>query len=242
LTEQGGRVVVVTGGSRGIGRACAQAFAAQGDRVAVTFRSRPPEGLEPAPALAVACDVRSPEEVDAAFCRVEAELGPAEVVVANAGVASDSLLARMGADQWAEVLDTNLTGAFHVARRASRAMVRSHRGSMVFVSSVTASTGLAGAANYAASKAGLVGLARSVARELASRNVRANVVAPGAVATDMLEAMGPDRVAALAASVPLGRVATPEEVASVVCFLASPAASYITGAVVPVDGGLGMGM
>jgi 3-oxoacyl-[acyl-carrier protein] reductase len=232
-------VVLVTGGNRGIGLACARRFAKSGHRVAITYRREPPgdAGL-----TAVACDVCRTEDVEAAFDAVEERLGPVEVLVANAGITDDGLLLRMTDDRWQEVLDANLGGAFRVARRAARNMVRSRRGRIVLVSSVTAFLGVAGQANYAASKAGLVGLARSLARELAPRGITVNVVAPGAVDTEMLAAVGEQRRAEMAAAVPLGRVAAPEEVAAAVGFLASPEASYITGAVLPVDGGLAMGL
>lgn len=230
------RVVLVTGGNRGIGLACARAFAEQGDRVAVTYRESAPEGF-----LGVKCDVGSAESVDGAFTEVEAALGPVEVLVSNAGAARDGLLMRMSDDAFSDVVDTNLAGAYRVAKRAAPGMLRARSGRMVFLSSVVALTGSAGQANYAAAKAGLVGLARSIARELASRGITANVVAPGPVATDMIAALSPDRVADITAAVPLGRVATPEEVAAAVVFLASPAAAFITGAILPVDGGMGMG-
>lgn len=236
----GGPVALVTGGTRGIGLACAEALSGQGARVAVTYCSSPP--ASPGGYLALPCDVRRTEDVDAAFSKVEAELGPVEVLVSNAGVTHDTLVLRMGDDSWAEVVETNLGGAFRVARRAVRGMVRARRGRIVFLSSVTAFSGLPGQANYAASKAGLLGLARALARELASRSITVNVVAPGPVDTGMLAALGPERVAELASAVPLGRVAEPAEVAAAVAFLASPEAGYITGAVLPVDGGLAMGL
>jgi 3-oxoacyl-[acyl-carrier protein] reductase len=229
--------VLVTGGNRGIGLAIARAFVAAGDQVAVTARSgEAPEGLFP-----VRCDVTDDASVEAAFGAVEEQQGPVEVLVANAGITRDTLLLRMSPEDWAEVLDTNLTGAFRVAKRASRGMLRARRGRLVFVSSVVGMLGSAGQANYAASKAGLVGLARSLARELGSRGITSNVVAPGFVDTDMTAALGDERKAAILAQVPLGRYAQPDEVAAVVRFLASDEAAYVTGALVPVDGGLGMG-
>ena len=234
----GSRVVLVTGGARGIGLACARAFVAAGDRVAVTYRTKPPEDDD---VLAVACDVTSTAEVDAAVDQVEEQLGKVEVVVANAGANRDGLVLKMSDDAFDEVLDTNLAGAFRVARRAARSMVRARTGRLIFISSVVGLSGSAGQVNYAASKAGLVGLARSLARELAPRGITANVVAPGPVATDMTDALPEARRAELAAAVPLGRFATTDEVAAAVTFLASPEAAAITGAVLPVDGGLGMG-
>jgi NAD(P)-dependent dehydrogenase (short-subunit alcohol dehydrogenase family) len=231
-----GRVVLVTGGNRGIGLACARAFAARGDQVAVTSRSGQVDDL-----LTVKCDVTSTDDVDAAFAEVEERLGPVEVVVSNAGLTRDGLVLKMKDDDFDAVVDANLTGAFRVARRAARTMVRARSGRIVLLSSVVALSGSAGQVNYAASKAGLVGLARSLARELASRNVTVNVVAPGPVATDMTGALTEARQAELAAAVPLGRYATPEEIAAAVTYLASPEAGFVTGAVLPVDGGLGMG-
>jgi 3-oxoacyl-[acyl-carrier protein] reductase len=233
------RVVLVTGGAKGIGLACARAFAAAGDQVAVTYRSAPPadaDGL-----LCVPCDVTDSAQVDAAFAAVEEALGPVEVLVANAGITNDMLVLRMDEDAFSSVVDTNLTGGFRLARRAVQKMMRARFGRIIFISSVVASTGQAGQANYSASKAGLVGLARSLAREFASRHITVNVVAPGPITTDMTAALSDDRQAAITDAVPLGRFGTPEEVAETVRFLASDAAGYITGAVVPVDGGLGMG-
>ena len=231
------RTVLVTGGNRGIGLAIAQAFAAAGDRVAVTHRgSGPPDGL-----FGVVCDVTDPAAVDAAFGTVEAELGPVEVLVANAGVTDDTLIMRMSEEQFGRVVDTNLAGAWRCARRASTKMLRARWGRMIFISSVVGLYGSPGQTNYAASKAGLVGLARSLARELGSRNVTANVVAPGYVETDMTSALPDERSAEYRKAIPLGRFATTAEVAAAVTWLASDAAGYVTGAVIPVDGGLGMG-
>ena len=231
------RSVLVTGGNRGIGLAIARAFVGAGDLVAVTSRS----GEAPAGLFAVACDVTSSASVESAFAVAEAEHGPVEVLVANAGITHDTLLLRMSEDDWTSVLDTNLTGAFRVAKRASKSMLRARAGRLIFVSSVVGLSGSAGQANYAASKAGLVGLARSLARELGSRGITANVIAPGFVDTDMTAALGEERRAEIVGQVPLGRYASPDEVAKVVRFIASDDAGYITGAVVPVDGGLGMG-
>jgi 3-oxoacyl-[acyl-carrier protein] reductase len=242
-----GRVVLVTGGSRGIGAACAQWFAREGDRVAVTTRGDP-GGIEPpadVPAeqfVALRCDVTDPAQVDGVFREVEERWGPVEVLVANAGITRDTLVLRMSEDAWHEVLETNLTGAFRVAKRAVTKMLRLHHGRIVFVSSVGAFVGLPGQANYAASKAGLVGMARALAREVASRQITVNVVAPGVVETDMTRVLGDSRVGELVGMVPVGRVGRPEDVAAAVGFLASEAAAYVTGAVLPVDGGLGMGL
>jgi 3-oxoacyl-[acyl-carrier protein] reductase len=236
MTAQGGRVVLVTGGNRGIGLACAVAFKAQGDRVAVTYRDKPVDGM-----LSVRCDVTSHTEVDAAFSKIEDTWGPVEVLVANAGTNKDGLILQMSEDAFASVVDANLTGAFRVMKRAAAKMVRARRGRMILISSVAALSGSPGQVNYAASKAGLVGLARSLARELASRSVTVNVVAPGLVETDMTAALGENRRDQLLAEIPLHRMASADEVAGVVSFLASPAAAYITGAIIPVDGGLGMG-
>jgi 3-oxoacyl-[acyl-carrier protein] reductase len=233
-----GRTVLVTGGNRGIGLAVARAFAADGDRVAITHRgSGAPDGL-----FGVHCDVTSADEVDAAFTAVEAEYGPVEVLVSNAGMTDDTLLLRMSEESFASVVDANLTGAYRVAKRAAQGMLRARRGRMIFVSSVVAFVGAPGQANYAASKAGLVGLARSIARELGSRSITANVIAPGFIDTDMTAAMTEARRADVLAGVPLKRYGTADEIAGAALFLASDAAAYVTGAVLPVDGGVGMGI
>jgi 3-oxoacyl-[acyl-carrier protein] reductase len=232
-----GRSVLVTGGNRGIGLAIARRLAAGGDRVAVASRSG-----DPVDGLAVArCDVTDSAAVDAAFKQVEEQQGPVEVLVANAGITHDQLLALMKEEDFSAVLDTNLTGAYRVAKRAVRGMMRQRHGRMIFISSVVGQTGSPGQANYAAAKAGLVGLARSLAQELASRNITANVVAPGFVDTDMTAALPEDRKQAILAQVPLHRYGTADEVAAAVAFLAGDDAAYITGAIIPVDGGLGMG-
>jgi 3-oxoacyl-(acyl-carrier-protein) reductase len=232
------RVVLVTGGNRGIGRATAKAFAATGHKVAVTYRRDPPkdDGL-----LAVRCDITSPEDIENAFTSIEGELGPVEILVSNAGVTADQLLLSMKEDAWSSVIDANLTGAYRVARRATSKMIRARWGRMIFVSSVVGLTGSPGQTNYAASKAGLVGFARSLAREIGGRGVTVNVVSPGFVTTDMTDALTEARRAEILEQVPLKRMASAEEVAALIAFLASDEAGYITGAVVPVDGGLGMG-
>ncbi|MBA2444453.1 MAG: beta-ketoacyl-ACP reductase [Nocardioidaceae bacterium] len=231
------RSVLVTGGNRGIGRAIAQAFVDAGDQVAITYRS----GEPPAGFLAVRCDVTNPDEVDAAFTEIEAEHGPVEVLVANAGITRDTLLLRMSEEDWSTVLDTNLTGSFRVAKRAAKGMLRLKRGRIVLISSVVGLLGSAGQVNYGASKAGLVGMARSMARELGSRSITTNVVAPGFVETEMTTELPDDKKADYLKAIPLGRFTTSDEVAAVVRWLASDEAAYITGAVIPVDGGLGMG-
>ncbi|ADG88653.1 beta-ketoacyl-ACP reductase [Thermobispora bispora] len=231
------RSVLVTGGNRGIGLAIARELAAAGDAVAITYRTgEPPEGF-----FAVRCDVTSTADVDAAFEKVEAEQGPVEVVVANAGITRDTLLPMMSEEDFTEVLNTNLVGAYRVAKRAVRPMLRLRRGRIILISSVVALSGSAGQTNYSASKAGLIGFGRSLARELASRNITVNIVAPGFVETDMTKVLTEAQQEQIRKQIPMGRQAKPEEVARVVRFLASEDASYITGAVIPVDGGLGMG-
>ena len=231
------RVVLVTGGTRGIGQGIAVRLAKSGHRVAATYRS----GDVPADVLGVECDVTDPAQVEAAFAQVESSLGAVEVLVANAGITRDTLLMRMSDEDWDQVIATNLSGAFRVARRAARPMVRGKFGRIVFVSSVVGMMGSAGQVNYAASKSGLVGMARSLARELGSRGITANVVAPGFIETDMTAELGEDLIKKYAQQVPLGRLGSVEDVAGTIEFLVSDAASYITGAVIPVDGGLGMG-
>lgn len=232
------RSVLVTGGNRGIGRAIAEAFVVGGDKVAVTSRSG--EG-GPDGALTLACDITSSESVDAAFAAAEEANGSVEVLVANAGITKDQLLLRMSDDDFTSVVDTNLTGTFRCVRRASKSMLRLKRGRMVLISSVVGLYGAPGQVNYAATKSGLVGIARSITRELGSRNITANVVAPGFIDTEMTAALPDDRKAAYLAAIPAGRFARTSEVAGVVAFLAGPEAGYISGAVIPVDGGLGMG-
>ncbi len=231
------RVVLITGGSRGIGLACAEKFASLGDKVAVTYNSSPP----PPQFFGVKCDVTNADEVDAAFTAVEEHFGPVEILVSNAGITKDTLLLRMSESDFASVIDANLTAAFRVVKRATPKMLKARSGRIILMSSVVGLLGSAGQANYAASKAGLVGFARSLARELGPRNITVNVVSPGPVATDMTAALGEDRLKELTDAVPLNRMASPEEIAGVVAFLASQDGGYITGAVIPVDGGLGMG-
>ena len=232
-----GRSVLVTGGNRGIGLAIANAFAAQGDKVAVTHRgSGAPEGL-----YGVQCDVTDTAQVDAAFAEVEKVNGPVEVLVSNAGITDDTLLMRMSEEQFTRVIDANLTGAYRVAKRACRSMLRARWGRMVFISSVVGFTGGPGQVNYAASKAGLLGIARSLTREIGSRNITANLITPGFIETDMTDVLPDEVKASMLASTPAGRFGQPDDVAAAATFLASDAAGYISGAVLPVDGGAGMG-
>ena len=231
------RSVLVTGGNRGIGRAIAEAFLEAGDQVAVTTRN----GGAPDGALDVRCDVTDPESVEAAFKEIEEKHGPVEVLVANAGITRDTLLLRMSEDDWSSVIETNLTGTFRVAKRAAKGMLRLRRGRIVLISSVVGLLGSAGQVNYAASKAGLVGMARSMARELGSRSITTNVVAPGFVETEMTAVLPEEKQTEYKAQIPLGRYASVDEVAKVVRWVSSEEAGYITGAVIPVDGGLGMG-
>jgi 3-oxoacyl-[acyl-carrier protein] reductase len=238
-------VVLVTGGNRGIGAACVEWFLANGDQVATTYRTdapKPPGGAGDDRFMAVRCDVRNTDDVEGAFAAVETQWGPVQVLVANAGITMDSLVLRMSEEAFLGVLDANLAGAFRVAKRAITKMLRQHAGRIIFLSSVGAFVGLPGQANYAASKAGLVGMARAIAREVGSRHITVNVVAPGLIDTDMTAALGEERVAFMTSQVPLGRAGSVADVAGVVGFLASDAAAYVTGAVVPVDGGLGMGL
>jgi len=232
-----GRSVLVTGGNRGIGRAIAEAFVAQGDRVAVTTRN----GGAPDGTLDVRCDVTDSEQVEAAFAQVEEAHGPVEVLVANAGITKDTLLLRMSEEDWSSVIDTNLTGAYRLTKRAAKGMLRLRRGRIILISSVVAVTGSAGQVNYAASKAGLIGMARSLARELGSRSITTNVVTPGWVDTDMTAELPAEHRDNIKTQVPLGRIGEAAEIAAAVTWLASDGAAYVTGAVIPVDGGLGMG-
>ena len=231
------RVVLITGGSKGIGLACAQHFASLGDKVAITYNSTKPSD----DFFSVKCDVTSQADVDLAFAAVEEKYGTVQVLVSNAGITKDLLLLRMSENDFASVIDANLTGAYRVCKRATQGMLRARSGRIILMSSVVGLLGSAGQANYAASKSGLVGLARSLARELGSRSITVNVVAPGPVETDMTAALTEEQRTKMIDAVPLGRTATPQEIAGVVAFLASSDAAYITGAVIPVDGGLGMG-
>lgn len=228
---------MVTGGNRGIGRATAELLATRGYRVAVFSRS----GEAPAGSLGVKCDVTSTDSVDQAYTAVEEQLGPVTILVSNAGITSDTLLLTMKEEAFTSVLDVNLTGAYRVARRAARGMIRAKGGRLIFISSIVGMTGWPGQTNYAASKAGLIGFARSLVRELGPRNITVNVIAPGPIDTDMMAALSDDQRAAFTSQIPLGRMGRPEEIAETVAFLASPAAAYITGAVIAVDGGVSMG-
>jgi 3-oxoacyl-[acyl-carrier protein] reductase len=231
------RTVLVTGGNRGIGYAIAEEFVAQGHRVAVTVRS----GEGPAGTLAVVADVTDGAALDAAFAEVEAQLGPVEVLVANAGITRDMLLMRMTDEDFEAVLDTNLNGTFKVLKRASKGMIKAKFGRVIFIGSVVGLLGSAGQVNYSASKSALVGMARSITRELGGRGITANVVAPGFIESDMTAVLSEAQIAEYKAKIPAGRLAQPNEVARVVAWLASDDAAYISGAVIPVDGGLGMG-
>ncbi|CUU53728.1 3-oxoacyl-[acyl-carrier protein] reductase [Parafrankia irregularis] len=237
MVENEGRVALVTGGNRGIGAACAAALAASGDRVAVASRG----GEAPAGMFGVRLDVTSADSVDKAFAEIEAELGPVEILVSNAGMVRDTLLPMMSEEAFQDVVDTNLLGAYRVAKRASRSMIRKRSGRLIFVSSVVGLSGGPGQSNYAASKAGLVGFARSLARELGGRGITSNVIAPGPIRTDMTDALTDAQREYLVSATPAKRMGEPAEVAAAVVFLASPAAAYINGAVLPVDGGAGMG-
>jgi 3-oxoacyl-[acyl-carrier protein] reductase len=231
------RTVLVTGGNRGIGRAIAEEFVAQGHRVAVTVRS----GEGPAGTLSVVADVTNPESLDAAFATIEEKLGAVEILVANAGITRDTLLMRMTDEEFETVIDTNLTGAFRVVKRATKGMIKARFGRVIFIGSVVGLLGSAGQVNYSAAKSALVGMARSITRELGARGITANVVAPGFIDTDMTAALPEEQQAQYKKNIPVGRFAQPSEVAKVVAWLAGDDASYISGAVIPVDGGLGMG-
>ena len=236
-----GRVALVTGGNRGIGLAIARRLSRAGHRVAVTYRSEPPADAEAHNLTCVRCDVTDPESVADALAETTERLGAPEILVCNAGITRDGLVLRMSEEDFGAVIDANLTGSFRVAKQAVRAMVRGRWGRIVFISSVSGIGGQPGQANYSASKAGLIGLARSLAKEFASRNVTVNVIAPGAVGTDMLAALNEDQLDAIVSRVPLGRVGEADEIAAAVEFLASEDASYVTGIVLAVDGGLSMG-
>ncbi len=237
MSEESKAIALVTGGNRGIGLAIAKSLQADGHHVVVTYRS----GTAPAGFSAVQMDVTSSESVDAAFAEIESQWGLPEIIVANAGITRDGLVMRMSDEDFESVINANLTGAFRVARRATKGLLKLKRGRLIFIGSVVGGVGAAGQVNYSASKSGLLGMARSFARELGSRGITANVIAPGFVETDMTSALDEKRRSEIAASVPLGRFCSPEEIAKVVSFIASPASGYITGALIPVDGGLGMG-
>lgn len=237
MLETSPAIALVTGGNRGIGLAIAKSLQAAGHRVVITYRlGTPPIGFD-----AVEMDVTSTDSVDAAFSKIESEIGIPEIIVANAGITRDTLVLRMSEEDFEDVINSNLTGAFRVTKRGTKGLLKLKRGRIIFIGSVVAGVGAAGQVNYAASKSGLLGMARSYARELGSRGITANVIAPGFVETDMTAALDEKRRNEISTQVPLNRFASAEEVASVVTFIASPGASYITGALIPVDGGLGMG-
>lgn len=237
MSQSNESIALVTGGNRGIGLAIATALRGAGHRVVISYRSgTPPEGFE-----AVVMDVTSTDSVEAAFEKIEAEIGTPEIIVANAGITKDTLVLRMSEEDFEDVIDANLTGAFRVTKRATKGLLKLKRGRLIFIGSVVGGVGAAGQVNYSASKAGLVGMARSYARELGSRGITANVIAPGFVETDMTAQLDEKRRGDIASQVPLGRFCSANEIADVVAFIASPQASYITGAIIPVDGGLGMG-
>ena len=235
------RVVLITGGNRGIGLATAKTFAAKGNKVAITYRETPPDGIEDLGIHSFSCDVTDQDQVDEAFKEVEKTLGTVEILIANAGITRDALTARTSDIDFSEVLDTNLTGAFRTAKKALRGMMRNRWGRVVFISSLSGRIGQIGQSSYAASKSALVGLSRSLAKEYASRNITVNVVAPGAVKTEMLEKLSDDQISEYIQSIPLGRLGKPEEIGEIIAFLSSEQAAYITGSVIPVDGGLYMG-
>ena len=235
------RVVLITGGNRGIGLATAKTFASKGNKVAITYRETPPNGIEELGIHSFSCDVTDQEHVNKAFKEVEETLGTVEILVANAGITRDALTARTTDQDFSEVLDTNLTGAFRTAKQALRGMMKNRWGRIIFVSSLSGRIGQVGQSSYAASKSALLGLSRSLAKEYASRNITVNVVAPGAVKTDMLEKLSDDQIEEYIESIPLGRLGEPQEIGEIIAFLSSENASYITGSVIPVDGGLYMG-
>jgi len=235
------RVVLITGGNRGIGLATAKTFASKGNKVAITYRETPPDGIEELGIHSFSCDVTDQEHVNKAFKEVEETLGTVEILVANAGITRDALTARTTDQDFSEVLDTNLTGAFRTAKQALRGMMKNRWGRIIFVSSLSGRIGQVGQSSYAASKSALLGLSRSLAKEYASRNITVNVVAPGAVKTDMLEKLSDDQIEEYIKSIPLGRLGEPQEIGEIIAFLSSENASYITGSVIPVDGGLYMG-
>ena len=235
------RVVLITGGNRGIGLATARTFAANGRKVAITYRETPPEGYKELGIEAFPCDVTIQDQVEQTFKNIEETLGSVEVLVANAGITRDALAARTSESDFTDVLDTNLTGAFRTSKQALRGMMKNRWGRIIFVSSLSGRIGQVGQASYAASKSGLLGLARSLAKEYASRNITVNVVAPGAIKTDMLEKLSDEQIEEYIESIPLGRLGEPDEIGEIIGFLASENAGYITGSLLPIDGGLYMG-